>query len=100
MCGTSAAQTDRSEKHETDKNVEKELEAENVTHKSHDVIGKVPSQVRGHEAGEASESHASVVLVRTAQILREKKFKRKRERESERGEKNRRGEIAGIRAGL
>lgn len=66
---------------------------ENVTHQSHDVIGQVPSQVRGHEAREASESHAGVVLVRTAQILKEKNgCKREKEVEKVKERKKKKGQ--------
>ena len=40
-----------------------------LTHQSHDVIGQVPSQVRGHETGKASKGNACVILVRTAEVL-------------------------------
>lgn len=41
-------------------------------HQSHDVIGQVPGQVRGHKTGKASQSDACVILVRTAEILVER----------------------------
>lgn len=40
-----------------------------VTHQCHDVIGQVPSQVRGHKTREAGESNTRVILVGTAEIL-------------------------------
>lgn len=48
------------------------------THQSHNVIGKVPGQVRSHKTRQASEGNTCVILVGTAEILEEKKFKRKR----------------------
>ena len=40
-----------------------------LTHQSHDVVGQVTSQVRGHETRKASKGNACVILVRTAEVL-------------------------------
>lgn len=46
------------------------------THQSHNVIGQVTGQVRGHKAGEAGQSHASVILIWTAKILMQTRKKK------------------------
>ena len=46
-----------------------------MTHQCHDVIGQVPSQVRGHKTRQASKGNTCVVLVGTAEILQDKKVK-------------------------
>lgn len=45
-----------------------------MTHQCHDVIGQIPSQVRGHKTREASEGNTCVILVGTAEILGENIF--------------------------
>lgn len=44
-----------------------------MTHQCHDVICKIPSQVRSHKTREASEGNTGVILVRATEILEKKK---------------------------
>lgn len=48
-----------------------------TAHQCHNVIGQVTSQIRGHKTREASESNTCVILVGAAEILGEKKGRKK-----------------------
>ena len=41
------------------------------TYPSHNIISKIPGQVRGHETGEAGQGHTSIIHVLTTQVLGE-----------------------------
>lgn len=56
-----------------------------TAHQCHDVIGQVTSQIRGHKTREASESNTCVILVGAAEILGEKKGRKKFVHKREKG---------------
>lgn len=51
------------------------LETFFMAHQCHDVIGQVPSQIRGYETREASKGDTCVILVGTAEVLDKQRVK-------------------------
>lgn len=54
----------------------KPIQKFSMAHQCHDVIGQVPSQIRGHKTRQTSEGNTCVIHVGTAKILVETNVKK------------------------